>query len=51
MFAFCKSLKRVDLRGINFNKINFYELDNMFFSANPNLEVLVNRSFKTAKEL
>lgn len=43
MFECCKKLKQIDLRGIDFNKIE--NLCNIFLNTNPDLEVLVNRTY------
>lgn len=43
-FYSCRKLKQVDLRGVNFN--NILESVDIFYDTSPNLEVLVNNTFK-----
>lgn len=43
MFKCCKKLKQVDLSGIDFN--NTENVCDMFLNANPDLEVLVNKTY------
>lgn len=43
MFECCKKLKKIDLRGVDFNKIA--DSRRMFHNTNSDLEVLVNRTY------
>lgn len=44
MFTGNEELKKIDLRGLNFN--NIVTMSQMFYDASPELEVLVNSTFK-----
>lgn len=44
LFNSCKKLKQIDLRGINFNKLE--DSRHMFTNTSSNLKVLVNNTFR-----